>query len=61
MVFKVPTVEWLLKGNNSVKMLKKLRIALGHLYWEQNELIDGKNGIKKFHDTEPLKVLSSEN
>ena len=34
-------------------------MALGHLQWDQEELVGGKNEYKKSHETVPLKGHST--
>ena len=33
-------------------------MALGHLYWDQEELFGGKNRVQNYRETVPLKGLS---
>ena len=35
---------------------KKIKIAQGHLKWDQNELIDEKNRVQKSRETVSLKL-----
>ena len=48
------TGESFKNAHNSAKRQKKIKMAQGHLKWDQNELIYEKNRVQKSRETVPL-------